>query len=79
MINVLLKFFFYVNREESLWKWKEVEYGYFIFKRGYDCFKDIYYCFDILLLVMILGNLSIGEEFFRKGYFDDVCRYFLLI
>lgn len=79
MINVLSKFSFHANREESLWKRKEAEHGHSIFKRGHDCPKDIYYCPDTLPLVMTPGNPSTGEELFRKGYFDDVCRYFLLI
>lgn len=79
MINVLSKFSFHANREESLWKRKEAEHGHSIFKRGHDCPKDIYYCPDTSPLVMTPGNPSAGEELFRKGYFDDVCRYFLLI
>lgn len=79
MINVLSKFSFHANREESLWKRKEAEHGHSIFKRGHDCPKDIYYCPDTSPLVMTPGNPSTGEELFRKGYFDDVCRYFLLI
>ncbi|XP_052680785.1 uncharacterized protein LOC128161527 [Crassostrea angulata] len=63
-------------REESLWKRKEAEHGHSIFKRGHDCPKDIYYCPDTSPLVMTPGNPSTGEELFRKGYFDDVCRYF---
>lgn len=79
MINVLSKFSFHANREESLWRRKEAEHGHSIFKRGHDCPKDIYYCPDTSPLVMTPGNPSTGEELFRKGYFDDVCRYFLLI
>lgn len=79
MVNVLSKFSFHANREESLWKRKEAEHGHSIFKRGHDCPKDIYYCPDTSPLVMTPGNPSTGEELFRKGYFDDVCRYFLLI
>lgn len=61
-------------REESLWKRKEAEYGHSIFKRGHDCPKDIYYCPETSPLVLAPGNPSKGEELFRKGYFDDVCR-----
>lgn len=78
MINVLSKFSFHANREESLWKRKEAEHGHSIFKRGHDCPKDIYYCPNTSPLVMTPGNPSTGEELFRKGYFDDVCRYFFI-
>lgn len=52
---MLSKFSFHANREESLWKRKEAEYGHSIFKRGHDCPKDIYYCPETSPLVLAPG------------------------
>lgn len=45
-----------------------------LFSKGVMTVQDIYYCPETSPLVLAPGNPSKGEELFRKGYFDDVCR-----
>ncbi|XP_052679534.1 uncharacterized protein LOC128160285 [Crassostrea angulata] len=65
-----------LTRDESSWKREETEYGHSIFKRSLDCPPGIYFCPETSPLVLQPGDPSKGHDFFREGYFDDVCSYF---
>lgn len=39
-----------------------------------DCSLEVYFCPKTSPSVMAPGDPSQGQDLFRKGYFDDVCR-----